>query len=63
MAFIKNPAITNRLPENIAKKIDYLINNKGLAENMGKEAYNYVKKFEWEKILKRFEEDLREVIE
>jgi len=49
-------------PQNIAKKIDYFINNKNLAKNMGRNAKEYVKKFDWKFILKEFDKNLKEVI-
>ena len=50
-------------PQNIAKKIDYFINNKNFARKMGGNAKEYIRKFDWKIILKEFDKNLREVIE
>lgn len=49
-------------PKNIAKKIDYFINNKSLAKEMGKNAREHVKKFDSKIILKEFDEKLKKII-
>ena len=43
-------------PQKIAEKIDLLINNKKLAEKMGKAAKEYCKKFYWQKTLNFLDE-------
>jgi len=46
-------------PENIADKIILLNKNRELANKTGLEAKEYVKKFDWEKLLPSFEKELK----
>lgn len=47
--------INNVTPQKIAKKIDYLSDNKKIAKKMGLEGYKYAKKFDWNFLLPSIE--------
>jgi len=58
----KTGFLINPSPENIAEKIILLNKNRELAKKMGLEAREYVKKFDWERLLPLFEEELKLVV-
>jgi len=55
--------IDNVTAEKIAEKIDYLAKNRKIAKKMGKDAFEYTKKFDWENVLPSLEDTLYKVTE